>query len=157
MPMIPFYTRFHDLAFQEMRVARISDGFDIPQGEYGFLELYCDELDGDCRRVVIQVVGRETGWKIWATINYGWEPPEYYATWKGNKEAATGMWGAGLDPLNPQTRYSYSFLDLFQFIIEDQLYADRLKHHYQMVKDALRREAGARAVRLRKPKGPPRR
>ncbi|MCL6501701.1 MAG: hypothetical protein K6T86_03375 [Pirellulales bacterium] len=75
----------------------------------------------------------------------------------GNEEAATGMWGAGLDPLNPQTRYSYAFLDLFQFIIEDQLYVDRLKRHYQMFKDALRREAGARAVRFRKPKRPPRR
>lgn len=154
MAMTPFYTRFGDLAFQEMRVIFVRGMSDIPDGEYGFLELYCDELDCDCRRVIIDVVATTTGSKIWATINYGWETAAHYATWAGSKEAAQDMCGAELDWLNPQTQYSGAFLKLFRHIIQDQAYVERLKRHYQMFKEALRREARARPVRQRRPKRP---
>jgi len=32
----------------------------IPDGEYGFVELYCDEPDCDCRRVVIDIKPKES-------------------------------------------------------------------------------------------------
>ena len=152
MAMTPFYTRFRDLAFQEMRVAFVQGGSDLPGGEYGFLEFYCDEPDCDCRRVIIEVVSRESGSKIWATISYGWEAPEFYATWTINKEAAKGMSGAGLDPLNPQTQYSSALLSLFEHIIQDRAYVDRLKRHYQMFKGALKGKKGAKATRQKKSK-----
>ena len=150
--MTPFYTRFRDLAFQEMRVATIQGRSDIPDGEYGFLELYCEEPRCDCRRVIINVISMTTGSKVWATINYGWETPEYYASWTRNKEAAEDMSGAWLDPLNPQTQYSWAFLDLFEYILLDQAYVDRLKRHYDMFKEALRHEAEARSIHRKKKK-----
>lgn len=147
MAMTPFYTRFRDLAFQEMRVAHVQGRADIPDGEYGFLELYCDEPDCDCRRVIIDVIARTTHSKIWATISYGWEEPEYYATWSRNQEAAKGMSGAELDPLNRQTEYSLALLMLFEQIVRDEAYVERLKRHYQMFKADLKQEAGARSAR----------
>lgn len=152
MAMTPFYTRFGDLAFQEMLVVFVRDISAIPDGEYGFLELYCDEPGCDCRRVIIDVVATTTGSKIWATINYGWETLEYYATWAGSKEVAQDMCGAELDWLNPQTQYSRAFLRLFEDMIQDQTYVERLKRHYQMFKEALRREARARPGRWRRSK-----
>jgi len=120
MAMTPFYTRFRDLAFQEMRAATVQGRSDIPDDEYGFLELYCDEPDCDWRRVVINVISQTGGPKVWATINYGWESPEFYVRWAGYAAAAQDMAGAVLDPLNPQTRYSSARLRLFEFVLEDE-------------------------------------
>jgi hypothetical protein len=149
MAMTPFYTRFRALAVDEMRVAHVQGSVDIPDGEYGFLELYCDEPDCDCRRVLIRVVTRATGPKIWATINYGWEKPEYYAKWTRNKEVGKGMSGAELDPLNPQTPYARTLLRLFEGLIEDQVYVERLQRHYQLFKAALKPERAAQRARKR--------
>ena len=146
MAMTPFYTRFRDLAFQEMRVATVQGRSDMPDDEYGFLELYCDEPDCDCRRVIINVISRTDGPKVWATINYGWESPEFYVRWARYAEAAQDMAGAVLDPLNPQSRYSSALLKLFEFVLEDEAYVDRLKRHYQMFKAALWQETAVKPV-----------
>ncbi len=42
---------------------------------------YCNEIDCDCRRVLIQVLSPNTDDKPWATIGYGWESPEFYHKW----------------------------------------------------------------------------
>ena len=140
MPMVPFYTRFRDLAFKEMRSATARQMPNIPDGEYGFLELYCDEPNCDCRRVVIDVVSPATGSKIWATINYGWESVEYYERWMGDKETARKCQGARLDPLNPQTKYSPALLQLFKLVLQDEAYVERLKRHYRLFKSDLRKK-----------------
>jgi len=52
---------------------------ELPVGEYGFMEFYCDEPGCDCRRVIIRVLRPDTGWnKPWATINYGWGNLDFY-------------------------------------------------------------------------------
>ena len=42
MPMVPFYTRFRELAFREMRTVTVHGHETIPDGNYGFLEFYCN-------------------------------------------------------------------------------------------------------------------
>jgi hypothetical protein len=137
MAMIPFYTRFRDLAFKEMRSATVRGRPGLPNGEYGFLELYCDEPGCDCRRVMIDVITPTSGPKIWATINYGWESLEFYEQWMRNKETAHELYGAMLDPLNPQTGYSNALLQLFNQILQDETYVERLKRHYHLFKTDL--------------------
>src|ERR1022692_1671439 len=84
MPMTPFMERFPDVGARETRSATVTQRQDLPDGEYGFLELYCDEPGCDCRRVTICVLRPETGWsKIWATISYGWESVDFYREWRG--------------------------------------------------------------------------
>ena len=140
MPMVPFFTLFRDLAFKEMRSATVRQMPNIPDGEYGFLELYCDEPDCDCRRVVIEVVSPTTGPKIWATINYGWESVEFYEKRIGDRETAREYQGAVLDPLNPQTKYSPALLHLFKLVLQDEAYVERLKRHYKLFKSDLRKK-----------------
>ncbi len=126
---------------------------DLPDGEYGFLELYCDDPSCDCRRVIIDVVTPTTGMKIWATISYGRESLEYYEQWVGDKETARECCGLSLDPINAQTEYSPALLRLVSQILEDEAYRERLKRHYQLFKSSLPvkgRSAARRAKRVRR-------
>lgn len=153
MAMVPFYTHFPDLARKEMRSVSVRDLPPLPTGEYGFLELYCDEHDCDCRRVIIQVLSSSTNSAIWATINYGWETLAFYEKWLGDKQLAQQCHGPELDPLNPQTRYSAVLLELFKSVLQDTAYVERLKRHYAMFKASIpaqRQPVGMRKQRLKR-------
>jgi hypothetical protein len=136
--MTPFTKRFPELGPRETRTAFFpDDDGDSPRGQYAFLESYCEEEDCDCRRVMLTVVEESTPGKIWATISFGWDPPEWF-TDETNLEAlgATAS-GAFLDPLCPQSEHADEFLDLFEWMItQDPAYLERLKRHYAMFKAA---------------------
>lgn len=137
MAMVPFISRYRALGVRETRSVTLWGGFELPDGEYGFIELYCDEIDCDCQRVLINVVTPTTGDKVWATINYGWEDVGYYEQWMHDEELAQASTGIALDPLNPQTRYSPALLELFRLLISDPAYVERLRRHYAMFKASL--------------------
>ena len=102
MPMTPFMERFPELAVRETRSVTVTGRQDLPDGEYGFVELYCDEPGCDCRRVMIDVLRPETGWrKIWATINYGWESLDFYRKWGGGGSDPGEMQGPFPRPAQP--------------------------------------------------------
>ncbi len=142
MAMTAFYTRFEDLAFKEMRACTVSPGKEVPADDYGFLEFYCDDNGCNCHRVIIKVLGRGSGDKTWATINYGWEKAEFYQRWAGS---GTSLMEANmfsrpvLDPLNPQSPHAEFFLSLFEEMIKDKAYVDRLKRHYEMFRKPKKR------------------
>ncbi|MGH9447823.1 MAG: hypothetical protein ACRD3O_19185, partial [Terriglobia bacterium] len=115
----------------------------LPDGEYGFLEFYCDELGCDCRRVMIDVLRPETGGsKIWATMSYGWESLDFYKKWGGAGSDPVEIKGPYLDPLNPQTKYSSALLNLFRFLLQSPDYVERLKRHYQMFRGSVEKVPG---------------
>ena len=138
MPMSPFMERFPELGRRETRSLIVPSQGDLPVGEYGFIEFYCNEPGCDCRRVIINVLRPDTGWnKVWATINYGWESLDFYRNWTGGASDPIDLKGPNLDPINPQTEYSFYLLDLFRFILESPDYVERLKRHYQMFRDSV--------------------
>ena len=135
MAMVPFFTRFPEISSTELRFIQIRGLPTLPDGEYEFHELYCDEPDCDCRRVIIQVMSPSTGSLIWATINYGWEPLAFYENWLGVSDLAIECKGTGLDLFNAQTRYAEVLFELFKSVeLEDTAYVERLKRHYTMFK-----------------------
>ncbi len=136
--MIPFFTKYPDLAVNETRTITVQGRDDLLDGEYGFIEFYCDEIDCDCRRVIINVVTATTEPKIWATINFGWEDVEFYEKWIGDKENAVDCKGPYLDPMNPQTKYSPVLLRIFEHLLTDVIYLERLKKHYELFKSSAR-------------------
>ena len=132
MPMIPFMERFHDLAKRETKSILVLDQTQLPPGEWGFLEFYCNEPGCDCRRVIICVMRPDTGWrKVWATIGYGWESLDFYRKW-GHGMEDDELKGPYLDPLNPQSEYSEVLLGVFREILESPGYIERLRRHYRM-------------------------
>jgi len=138
MPMIPFMERFPDLAARETRCVTVFGRSDIPDGEYGFLELFCDEPGCDCRRVMIAVLRSDTELnKIWASINYGWESIEFYKQWGGSWFTEADAKGSFLDPLNPQTPYSPALLNLFRSLLRSPDYAKRIQSHYEIFRQTV--------------------
>ena len=138
MPMTPFVERFPVIGPAETRSLKVTGYPDLPDGEYGFFEFYCNEAGCDCRRVMIDVLRPETGWsKIWATIGYGWESLNFYRKWGGHHSDPAEMKGPYLDTLNPQTAYSPALLDLFRLLIQSPEYVERLKRHYRMFRDSV--------------------
>ena len=64
---------------------------DLPEGTYGLVESFCPDPGCDCRRVMLNVVGKELPERGYlATISYGFDRDEEMA-------------GPFLDPLNPQS------------------------------------------------------
>ncbi len=138
MPMIPFMERFPEVGARETRSVTVPPRQDLPEGEYGFVELYCDEPGCDCRRVMIDVLRPETGWsEVWATISYGWESLDFYRKWGGAHSDPIEMKGPYLDPLNLQTQHSPALLNLFRFLLQSPDYIERLRRHYQMFRDSV--------------------
>jgi hypothetical protein len=130
--------RFPEVGARETRSVTVTDGPDLPQGEFAFLEFYCNERGCDCRRVLIEVLRPETGWsQIWATIGYGWESLDFYRKWGGAGSDPLEMKGPYLDPLNPPTPYSAALLNLFRFLLQSPDYVQRFQRHYQMFRDSV--------------------
>ncbi len=131
-----FYYEFPDLAVAETKVIKVKNFMGLPNGEYAFVELYCPDINCDCRRVLLNIISKAQD-KHLATINFGWEPVEFYQK-NGSislKEAIKDK-GPFLDPLNRQSKYSDSFLILAtDLLLSDDAYIDRLKKHYTMFKE----------------------
>ncbi len=156
MGMKPFFALFDDLAFQEMRVAHLHGYPNLPDGEYGFLELYCDDPQCDCQRVMINVVSNTVEPMTLAVINYGWHEPTFYAQWAKNPKLGAKMSGAALDPLNQQSQYAEALLHLFEQVIQDRAYVERLQRHYLMFKvKLLEQQPQQKQIQRKSPKQKP--
>jgi hypothetical protein len=150
MPMTPFMEKFPDLGRRETRSILVPPGQDLPSGEYGYIEFYCNEPGCDCRRATIIVLRPDTGWnKPWATISYGWESLEFYNKWGGAHSDPAEMQGPHLDPLNVQTEYAPALLDLFRWVLQSPEYVERLKRHYRMFRDTVERKVATKRKRRR--------
>src|SRR3990167_8884722 len=83
MQYTSFFARFPDFVRTEFRNIHVLDNkmyLPIPAGNYGFLELFGDELDCDCRNVIIQIISLNP-YKVWVILRYGWEKKNFYVDW----------------------------------------------------------------------------
>ena len=157
MPMVPFFEVFKDLAFRETRVLYVFQDDMLPRGEYAFLELYCNEPNCDCRRVLINVCEAKNPGKTLATIGYGWESADYYERAFPSSGDGEEAKGPILDPLNPQTELAPALIEAFATSVATPAYNQRLARHYRMFKDAVcgppkKRLKGTRRTRKRRKK-----
>jgi hypothetical protein len=143
--MVPFGSEFPDVALSEVRRIIAKGKRDIPDGEYLFLDSYCDDPDCDCRRVMVNVVSRDDPRNILATINYGWESVEFYKKFMHSDEkVAEYAIGAALDILNFQSDLAPAFLKAFEQILT-RSYIETLEEHYKMFKQAIREKQTVRS------------
>jgi hypothetical protein len=149
--MIAFHSVLPELAQREVRCVHIlqrpsgpSPDPDLAVDEYIFLEFYCEDLNCDCRRVFLQVVGRNQPGKIFASIGYGWEKESFYRKrmpW--DPDEAKGTVRGELDPINKQSEFAEHFLDLFRRIVLDEPYRLRLRRHYRLLREEVARRGSA--------------
>ena len=144
--MIPFHAVLPEIAEREVRcvlvqsAAGAAPGSGLPSGEYAFVEFYCEDLHCDCRRVFIEVIARHCPDTILASINYGWETESFYRqrmSW--DADAPREVVAGALDPINAQSELSRELLDLFRRHVLDEPYRQRLRRHYELFRDELRR------------------
>lgn len=136
MPMFSLFAKLPEIAAAETRAITLPRNDRIPEGKYGFLESYCDEEDCDCRRVFINVYSDKSP-EILATISYGWESKDFYNEWFRGMESSMleEFTSPNLAVGCRQSKYAKDFLKLFEVILEDGKYVDRLKRHYFLFKE----------------------
>ena len=136
MMMQAFDSKFPEVADKEMRCVIISDGNDLPAGEYFMIESYCNDKPCDCRRVFINILHKKD---ILATIGYGWEDLKFYKNWIHDDDLAEDVKGPILELGGICTKYSNDLLTLFkEVMLNDKVFIERLKRHYKMFKQSLR-------------------
>ena|SRR3990167_2065633 len=141
-----FFDKFPSLVKSEFRNIFAIDGMynNIPEGNYGFLELFCDRLSCDCRHVIIHVISMEPAFKLLAVLRYGWESKEFYIDWMGDENELTELMpGPFIDTMySPNDLVAKEFLSVFTNMIKtDKKYAKRIEAHYQMYKSVIEADA----------------
>ncbi len=121
--LIPFVSLFPEQAVIEMCSFTIRGYQGLPDDEYALVEAYCPDPECDCRRVMLNVIGRHRGKEYLASIGFGFDREVKLA-------------GPFLDNLNPQSNYALRLLELVKQILADPAYVARLESHYRMVKEA---------------------
>jgi len=138
MPYTSFHYHFREIAEKETRSLTILHEDDIvPRGDYGLIEMYCDDINCDCRRVFLEVFDWERR-KSMAFIAYGWESKEFYRKWlrMDNPTVIRDLQGPVLNDGSPQSEYAPAFLQLVKdVVLSDPAYIERLKRHYQIFKE----------------------
>lgn len=115
---------------------------DLPAGDYGFLEFYCDEPGCDCRRVMFYVVSPNSKGPL-AVIVYGWENVSFYKKWfRGDDpEVKQELKGPALNTLSPQSKLAPELLKLVKnVLLKDFRYVERLERHYRRFRAAVHQE-----------------
>ncbi len=127
MSLMLFAEIYPKLALAETRTIRTKGYPGLPDDEYALLEFYCPDPKCDCRRVMLAVNSRrdvERGQsRFLAFISFSFDRNAEFA-------------GPALDPLNPQSQYAETLLEIAKQVLADPAYVARLERHYQMAKKA---------------------
>jgi len=130
-------SKFPEIAERETRTVRIqSDSeFDLPAGNYTFVELYCTDPGCDCRRVMFHVVDEFDPNKEFAKIGWGWECRKHYAQWMrtDDEKMIDELVGPNIESMQRQSAIAPELLRVCKkVLLKDELYVERIKRHYSM-------------------------
>jgi len=137
-----FMEFFPEIAEKETRRITLRNDPQIPDGEYAFVDSFCEDKHCDCRRAYFDVLQIDPDYEPIhaARISYGWEDLDFYLSWSPYlpSKMATEMKGPILQPFQKQSRYAERFLEFFESdFLTDPAYTDRIKRHYALFKAKL--------------------
>ncbi len=148
----PFVEEFPEVAKEETKqISVLNERGKLPKGRYLLMELFCTEVECDCRRVFLNVrhVERE---QLMAVIAYGWEDCEYYREWftrgvprnesmlEEKPSMLDELKGPALNKGSPQSKFAPALLEKVESVLEDDDYVKRIERHYRVFKDAIAAE-----------------
>jgi hypothetical protein len=139
MSYAPFHEYCPEIAEKETRSITILEdaSLKLPQADYGFVEMFCNEPGCDCRRVMFNVFS-SIDEKPKAVIVYGWEKKKFYVKWFRNTDPRVikDLMGPVLNQMSPQSELAPELLKLFKdLLLKDKNYMDRVKRHYSMMRE----------------------
>ncbi|MBI4652052.1 hypothetical protein HY745_12400 [Candidatus Desantisbacteria bacterium] len=139
MPYAMFHEYFKEIAKNETRSFTVFDNSKLPVGNYGLLEMYCDEPGCDCRRVFLSVISSVTQ-QVEAVICFGWESREFYVKWARDDDPhiINELKGPALNLCSPQSNIAPAILDIVKNnVLCDQSYIKRLQTHYKIFRERI--------------------
>lgn len=141
MPYVQFHDLCPEIAERETRTITVLPGqtSQLPAGEYGFVEMFCNEPGCDCRRVFFYVVSSLHN-DVEAVVTYGWETANFYAKWMNDDDPKiiAELQGPSLNLGSPQSRLAPALLNLVEdVLLQDDAYVERIKRHYRMFRDKI--------------------
>jgi len=147
MPYAPMYELLPEVAMKETRTITVFPGneFGVPPGNYGLIEMYCNDEGCDCRRVFITVISSVTEDSV-AVITFGWSSLDFYTKWfyRGravkfteldeiDRYSINNMHGIHLNDTSKQSKIAPAILQMVtKCALNDTTYIDRLKRHYKL-------------------------
>ena len=153
MPFTRFFELFPEVASKETRSITLLRARGLPDGSYGFVELFCNEDECDCRRAFIYVVLDQTTPSVspepLATISFGWEDKAFYRNWASfplSRKDLNELKGPALVSTVSQSKYAPALLRQFKTLIQNDAYVARIVRHYQMFRDAIEDEKSKPAL-----------
>ena len=157
MAYVPLYELLPEIADNETRVITVLENdLGIPPSEYGIVELYCNDKNCDCRRVLLNVTTSHNMETV-AVISFGWESIEYYKKWMkmgGDRKLSSEelfmleeLKGPSLDFSSPPNEYSIYMLEMIKdYILTDEEYVNRIKEHYKLFRRKVEEIHTGRAI-----------
>ena len=139
---------------------RAGNQFGLPADDYGLLELYCNDDNCDCRRVMFTVFSRKQEKSV-AVVAFGWETATFYQKWYGGEDstasrmAVNEMTGLNLNSASEQSEIAPAVLEMVRWLLTDPAYLARIKRHYRMFRDAVDDKPAQKITRLKPPVVPP--
>jgi hypothetical protein len=136
MPHQLFHDLFPERAGQETRSITVSKEIDsdLPEGDYGFLEMFCNERGCDCRRVMFYIISSHSkDERVEAVIAWGWESCGFYKKWlrSDDPQMVAELQGPVLNIGSPQSELAPALLNLVRdVLLQDPAYVERVKEHY---------------------------
>lgn len=143
MPHQQLHEVCREIAEKETRFLIFQENYkDLPKGEYGFVELYCNDSKCDCRNVYIQVINPEHTEPL-TTISYGRESLKFYKDWmRGDADDIIHEFKGPALTFAKHSKYADTLLELFTEVINaDVSYVERLKRHYRLFKNEIEKKA----------------
>lgn len=143
MPFVPFASYFQELAQNETRsILQLEAG--AQKCAHHFVELFCDEVGCDCRRVIVQVISDEPGaTQPRATLTWGWEPDVFYHAWASfplDADDLEELRGPGFMRFSMQSSDAPELLRQFRMLLEQRSYAARIVRHYELFRARIEEE-----------------
>lgn len=133
------YEYCREVAEAETRTITIFENseFNLPPGHYSFIEMFCNDPGCDCRRCFFMVRADWSNEPL-AYIGYGWESADFYTRWMGDDEISDMLTGAGLEPMQPQSKYAPEILRMFEMaLLPNREYIERVKRHYALMRSVV--------------------
>ena len=142
MPFESLHYKYPQLAAAETRAIILpspDNEFGLPPGSYLFMEMFCNEKDCDCRRVMFSVFADNQKEQL-ACLGYGWESESFYKKWMRttDKAMARKLMKSSLVEMAPQSIYAGKILRMFnRCLLPQTSYLARVKEHYQFFRKNL--------------------
>ena len=158
MPFVPLDDVLPDLGEEETRTLIIPSAVPddpLSRASYTFNEMYCDELECDCRRVLLYVQSSKRAGPT-AVIGWGWESRAFYADWLGDDDdlLLDDLIGPVLNLPSPQSALSQPLLELVKEVLfTDPAYTERIQQHYRLFRERIAARKPALQGALAEPEG----